>query len=60
MVVAVATRLQMNPSPRMPTMIEDSIAQGEPCAFHKGPTNNIGQSRLPLTFGLADVVISSS
>jgi hypothetical protein len=44
----------------MPTMTEDSIAQGEPCTRHKGPTDNIGQSRLPLTFGLVDVVTSSS
>ena len=33
------------------------VAQG---TRHKGPTDGIGQSRLPMTFGLADVAAAMS
>ena len=46
--------------PNRPSEVKDSVAPSEPNVRHKGPADSIGQSRLPLTFGLADVVATSS
>jgi len=56
MVAAVATRSQLKTPSGMPDILRDPVlVQDEFTTRHKGPTDNIGQSRLPFTFGLADV-----
>ena len=55
MTAAVATRSQMKTPSSVPMVVGDSVAPKEPIVRHKGPANSIGQSRLPLSFGLADV-----
>ncbi len=59
-VAAVATRSQVQASSNMDGEVRNSVPQGEPNVRHKGPADSIGQSRLPLTFGLADVVATPS
>ena len=55
----IATRSQLSKPPGMPIVVIDSLAQDEPHALHKGLADRIGQSKLALTFGLADVVTDS-
>ena len=55
MTAAVATRAQMKTPSSVPMVGGDSVAPKEPIVRHKGPADSIGQSRLPLSFGLADV-----
>jgi len=57
-VAAVATRSQANSLPVARMMEENSTAPGGPRVHHQGPLDSIGQSRLPMTFGLIDVVTS--
>src|SRR6478672_1209406 len=59
-VAAAATTSQMNGPYKTSDVVDDSVAQGGPNVRHKGPADSIGQSRLPLTFGLADVMASPS
>ena len=59
-VAAVATRSQGSSLPVAPMVEENSATQGRPHVRHQGPSDSIGQSRLPLTFGLADVVTGPS
>ena len=54
MISAVATRSQTG-APQAPTVVVDPVVRVEQGTRHKGPTDGIGQSRLPMTFGLADV-----
>ena len=54
MISAVATRSQTN-VPQVPTVVVDPLGRVTQDARHKGPVDGIGQSRLPMTFGLADV-----
>ena len=58
--VVVATRSLLAGVPNRLVEVKDSVASSEPNVRFKGPADNIGQSRLPLTFGLADVVASPS
>ena len=51
---AVATRSQTE-APEVPTIAVDPLGRVTQGARHKGPVDGIGQSRLPMTFGLADV-----
>jgi len=56
LVVVVATRSQTN-AVLVALVVEENIAiQGGLHVRHQGPPDSIGQSRLPLTFGLANVV----
>ena len=50
----VATRSQTG-APQVPTVAVDPLGRVTQGARHKGPVDGIGQSRLPMTFGLADV-----
>ena len=54
MISAVATRSQTG-APQVPTIAVDPLGRVTQGARHKGPVDGIGQSRLPMTFGLADV-----
>ena len=54
MISAVATRSQIG-APQVPTVAVDPLGRVTQGARHKGPVDGIGQSRLPMTFGLADV-----
>ena len=60
MMVSVATRSQLKTPSETLNSVRDQVAHDEPNARHKGPANNIGQSRLPLSFGLADLASTSS
>ena len=51
---AVATRSQTG-EPQVPTIAVDPLGGVTQGARHKGLMDGIGQSRLPMTFGLADV-----
>ena len=51
---AVATRSQTG-APQVSTVAVDPLGRVTQGARHKGPVDGIGQSRLPMTFGLADV-----
>ena len=55
MMGAVATRSQVKTPSSVPMVVGDLVASKESIVRHKGPADNIGQSRLPLSFGLADV-----
>ena len=55
MISAVATRSQTG-APQVPTVAIDPLGRVTQGARHKGPVDGIGQSRLPMTFGLADVI----
>ena len=54
MISVVATRSQTG-APQLPTVAVDPLGRVTQGAQHKGPVDGIGQSRLPMTFGLADV-----
>ena len=56
---AVATRSKTG-APQAPTVVVDPMVRVEQGTRHKGPTDGIGQSRLPMTFGLADVAVAMS
>ena len=51
---AVATRSQTE-APQIPTVVVVPLGRVTQGARHKGPVDGIGQSRLRVTFGLADV-----
>ena len=59
MISAVATRSQTK-APQAPTLVVDPMVIVKQGTQHKGPTDGIGQSRLPMTFGLADVAAAIS
>ena len=60
MMAAATTRSQLNiPSRPIDISRDSTLIQNESSTRHKGPADNIGQSRLPLTFGLADVATKS-
>ena len=52
---AVATRSQTG-APQIFIVAVDPLGRVTQGARHKGPVDGIGQSRLPMTFGLANVV----
>ena len=56
---ALATRSQTR-APQVPTLAVDPLGRVMQGARHKGPVDGIGQSRLPMTFGLADVAANLS
>lgn len=53
MMVSVASRLQLKTPSKILNLVRDQVAHDEPNIRHKRPANNIGQSWLPLSFGLA-------
>ena len=54
MISAVSTRSQTG-APQASTVVVDLVVRVEQDTQHKGPADGIGQLRLPMTFGLADV-----
>ena len=54
MISAVATRSQIG-VPQVPTVAVDPLGRVTQGTRYKGPVDGIGQSRLPMTFRLANV-----
>ena len=56
LMAAATTRSQLKTPSQASDILRDPVlVDNERGARHQGPADNIGQSRLPLTFGLADV-----
>ena len=60
MMVSVATRSLLKTPSETLKSVRGQVAHDEPNARHQGPADNIGQSRLPLSFDLADLASTSS
>ena len=54
-VISTVTTQSQSGAPQVPIVAVDPLGGVMQGARHKGPVDGIGQSRLPMTFGLADV-----
>ena len=57
-VISVVATQSQTGAPQVPIVAVDPLGRVMQGARHKGPVDGIGQSRLPMTFGLADVAAS--